>query len=78
MGFVDKLERADAKTFVMKLKEPYGLVLETLAKSTSNVPFMMPKRVAETDPNTQIKEAIGSGPFKFISEEWKPAPRPST
>ena len=72
MGFVEKLEASDAKTFVMKMKEPYGLVLETLAKSTSNVPFMMPKRVAETDPNTQIKEAIGSGPFKFVMEEWKP------
>ena len=72
LSFVDKLEATDDGTFVMKMKEPYGLVLETLAKSTSNVPFMMPKRVAETDPNTQIKEAIGSGPFKFVMAEWKP------
>ena len=34
----------------MKMKEPYGLVLESLGKPSSNVPFMMPKRVAETDP----------------------------
>jgi peptide/nickel transport system substrate-binding protein len=36
---------------------------------------MMPKRVAETDPNTQIKTAdvIGSGPFIFKGDEWKPA-----
>ena len=28
----------------MKLKEPYGLVLDSLGKPSSNVPFMMPKR----------------------------------
>ena len=35
------------------------------AKPSSNVPFMMPKRVAETDPNTQITDFTGSGPFVF-------------
>src|SRR5204863_351370 len=34
--------------------------------------FMMPKRVAETDPNTQISDFTGSGPFVFKKEEWKP------
>lgn len=68
----DKLEATDAKTFVMKLKEPYGLVIDTLGKASSNVPFMMPKRVAETDPNTQISELVGSGPFIFQKDEWRP------
>src|SRR6478752_5603053 len=57
MSFVAELKPVDAKTFVMQLKEPYGLVLATLGKSTSNFPFMMPKRVAETDPGTQITDA---------------------
>src|SRR5258706_2579528 len=56
MTFVSALEATDAKTFVMKLKEPTGLVLLGLGKPSSNVPFMMPKRVAETDPNTQISD----------------------
>jgi peptide/nickel transport system substrate-binding protein len=72
MSFVAELAPVDAKTFTMKLKEPYGLVLSTLGKPTSNIPFMMPKRVAETDPNKQITESIGSGPFIFKKEEWKP------
>jgi len=33
---------------------------------------MMPKRIAETDPNTQITDATGSGPFIFKKDEWKP------
>ena len=55
----------------MVLKQPYGLVLESLGKSSSNVPFMMPKAVAGTDPNTQITDATGSGPFIFKKDEWK-------
>src|SRR5579859_4023277 len=48
MDFVAGIEAADAKTILLKLKEPYGLVLETLAKPSSYVAFMMPKRLAET------------------------------
>jgi peptide/nickel transport system substrate-binding protein len=72
MTFVSGLQATDAKTFVMKLKEPTGLVLLGLGKPSSNVPFMMPKRVAETDPGTQISDFTGSGPFVFKRDEWKP------
>jgi len=33
---------------------------------------MMPERLAKTDAYQQIPEAIGSGPFKFVKEEWEP------
>src|SRR5215470_9571337 len=72
MAFVDSIEVKDPKTFVMKLKSPSGLVLLGLGKPSSNVPFIMPKRVAETDPNTQISDFTGSGPFVFKQDEWKP------
>src|SRR3954468_14219467 len=74
MGSVAGFEAVDAKTFRMKMKEPYGLVLESLGKPSSNVPFMMPKKTAETDPMQQIKgeDVIGSGPFIFKADEWKP------
>jgi peptide/nickel transport system substrate-binding protein len=72
LAFVDRLEVADDKTFLLRLKEPSGLVLIGLGKASSNVPFMMPKHVAETDPNTQISDFTGSGPFVFKRDEWKP------
>src|SRR5215470_18611188 len=72
MNFVESIDAVDAKTFTIKLKEPTGLVLLGLSKPSSNVPFMMPKRVAETDPNKQIEEFIGSGPFVSGTEESKP------
>jgi peptide/nickel transport system substrate-binding protein len=33
---------------------------------------MMPERLAKTDAYQQIPEAVGSGPFKFVKEEWVP------
>ena len=54
------------------LKQPVGFVIDALGKIDSNVPFMMPERLAKTDPNTQITEVIGSGPFRFVAEEWVP------
>src|SRR5882757_9456424 len=74
LASVAGFEAVDAKTFKMKMKEPYGLVLASLGKPSSNVPFMMPKKTAETDPGTQIKveDVIGSGPFIFKADEWKP------
>ena len=72
MDVIASLEATDAKTFVMTLHEPYGLVLDSIGKISSNVPFMMPKRLAETDPFEQVPEIIGSGPFKFSKDEWVP------
>ncbi|MFZ5712276.1 MAG: ABC transporter substrate-binding protein [Bradyrhizobium sp.] len=72
MDFTASIEASDAKTIVLKLKEPYGLVLESIAKPSSLVPFMMPKRLAETPPGKQISEQIGSGPFKFVQGEFQP------
>ncbi|MCC8938358.1 ABC transporter substrate-binding protein [Bradyrhizobium sp. Arg68] len=72
MDFVASLEATDAKTITLKLKEPYGLVLESIGKPSSRVPFMMPKRLAETPPDKAIPEQIGSGPFKFVQGEFQP------
>jgi peptide/nickel transport system substrate-binding protein len=72
MSFVDSMKAIDDKTFEMRLKEPYGLVLLSLAKPSSNVPFMMPKRIAETPAGEQISEYVGSGPFVFEKDEWAP------
>jgi len=75
MDFTASIEAADARTIVLKLKEPYGLVLESIAKPSSYVPFMMPKRLAETPAGQQIAEQIGSGPFKFVKAEFQPGVR---
>ncbi len=73
--FTASLEATDAKTITLKLKQPYGLVLDSIGKPSTLVPFMMPKRLAETPPSKPIPEQIGSGPFKFVQAEFQPGVR---
>jgi hypothetical protein len=40
-----------AGLIALVLKEPCGLVIESLAKPRVVVPLMMPKRIVETDPS---------------------------
>ncbi len=75
MTFVKSIDAVDARTLRITLSSPTGLVLGGLGKPSSLVPFMMPKRVAETSPDTQITDYTGSGPFVFKSDEWKPGDR---
>lgn len=72
---IASLEATDDKTMVMTLSNPYGLVLESIGKISSNVPFIMPARIAATDPFEQITEYVGSGPFVFQEDEWVPGSR---
>jgi len=72
MSAMGEMVAVDASTFQFKLKDPYGLVLESIGKISSNVPFIMPKRVADTDPFKQIDDYTGSGPFVFVKEDWVP------
>lgn len=72
MSFVDSLEATDAKTITFKLNAPTGLVTLALAKPSSNVPFMMPARVAATPGSEQISDYTGSGPFVFRQDLWEP------
>jgi len=73
MAHTGKIAPVDKKTFTLELAEPFGPVLDALGKPSSNVPFMMPARIASTPAEEQIKEIVGSGPFKFARDEWQPA-----
>jgi peptide/nickel transport system substrate-binding protein len=69
---IDEMAGADDQSFTIRLKEPFPLLLDSLAKVSSMVPFIMPGRMAKTDPFKQITDTIGSGPFKFVREEFDP------
>lgn len=69
-GLWTRLDARDDRTIVIELKAPFGLMLDVLAKQSSNPAFMMPKRVAATDPFKAIDDPIGSGPFIFKTDEW--------
>jgi peptide/nickel transport system substrate-binding protein len=72
MVHTKKIAPIDNNKFTIELAERFGPVLDALGKPSSNVPFMMPARIASTPADEQIKEFVGSGPFKFIRNEWQP------
>jgi peptide/nickel transport system substrate-binding protein len=74
MQFTAGVDVEDERTFTIRLRERYGLVLETLGKG-ANPLFVMPERIARAEANTQITETIGSGPFIFVRDEWRPGDR---
>ncbi len=69
---VKELAAKDAKTFSIVLNEPYGLVLDVLAKTNTPICFMMRKKEAETDPMQKIEQVVGSGPFTLNLDETRP------
>lgn len=71
-GYLDKLEAVDDKTFTMKLTAPYGMVLETLGKTGTMVPIIMRAQDAGMSSDEQVTEAVGSGPFMMVKDEWVP------
>jgi peptide/nickel transport system substrate-binding protein len=72
MGFTQSITATGDRTFEWKLNEPYGLVVDTLAKQGTNLPFVMREKEAMVDPFQQIAEVVGSGPFVFKRDEWVP------
>jgi len=65
---VERISIDDPHTFTIVLREPDVGIIRTLGKVSVNVPFMMPKRLAQTDAFTPITEATGSGPFVYQPE----------
>ena len=71
LTYLKDITAVDQKTFKINLKEPSAAVMIGLSRPTGTA-FMMPKRVAETSPQEQLSEYVGSGPFVFKTNEWKP------
>ncbi len=66
---LETMEAPDDRTVVLQLRSPFPL-LAALGKTQPSPAVMMPERLAQTDPFTQLKEAVGSGPFRFVADEY--------
>jgi peptide/nickel transport system substrate-binding protein len=68
----NELVAIDDRTFRWALKKPYPRMLLALGKLSPPCCFVMPARIAATDPFRQIGEYVGSGPMRFVRNEWVP------
>jgi peptide/nickel transport system substrate-binding protein len=64
---VDAWGVADDRTIKVTLKQPFPLLIDAIALQNS---FIMPERLAKTDPFKAITEIVGSGPFRFLKDEF--------
>ena len=69
-ALLDTLDAPDDRTVVFLLRRPFPLLLHALAKTQPGPAFIMPARIAATDPYKQITEVVGSGPFRFVPDEY--------
>ena len=74
MATTDELSAPSDKTIRFRLKTPFPLLPAALATIT-NMPCVMPERLARTDPFQQVAEVVGSGPFRFLATERVPGSR---
>jgi peptide/nickel transport system substrate-binding protein len=69
MAATDELSARDDKTVVFRLKRPFPMLPAALGKPTNLVPAIMPERLASRPTDKLLTEIIGSGPFRFLTDE---------
>jgi len=65
----EDLAAPDDRSIVFRLRRPFPLLFDALAKVTPPVCFIMPERIAATPPTESITDIVGSGPFRFVAED---------
>ena len=75
MAATDDLSAPNDRTVVFRLKRPFALLPQALAKPTAPMAVVMPERLANTPPGKRITEMVGSGPFRFLPNERVPGAR---
>ncbi|MBR0658112.1 ABC transporter substrate-binding protein [Neoroseomonas oryzicola] len=71
---VAELATLDDRRFRFRLHKRTPLLLMALGQ-TQFPCFIMPERIARTDAFQQVRETVGSGPFRFLRDEWNPGQR---
>jgi len=75
LAATDEISAADDKTIVFRLKFPFALLPDALAKTPPSMCPIMPERLAATDPFKQVTEMVGSGPYRYKADERVPGSR---
>jgi peptide/nickel transport system substrate-binding protein len=70
MDATEELSAVSDQMIQFRLKRPFPLILHALARPSGSTAIIMPEKLAETPENQQVRNAIGSGPFRFAADQW--------
>jgi peptide/nickel transport system substrate-binding protein len=70
-----EMKALDDRRFEIRLNAPFPMMLHAFGKVTTPCLFIMPERVAQTDPFQQITDPTGSGPYRFLRDQFVPGSR---
>jgi len=69
-GLTEALVALDDRRVRFRLKAPFPTLAAALGTVVSPIPVIMPERLAKTDPFQQVREVVGSGPYRFKADEF--------
>lgn len=69
MAATNEISAGSDKEIVWRLKHPFPMLPDALGKMLTHVCVIMPERLAQVDAYTQVREMVGSGPFRFLADE---------
>jgi peptide/nickel transport system substrate-binding protein len=75
LAATDELSAPDDRTIRFRMKRPFALLPDALGKAPPSICAIMPERLAATDPQTQVTEMVGSGPYRYKQDERVPGSR---
>lgn len=71
-SLLKSLTAEDDLTIRFTLSRPLPMLVNLMSSIVAPVPFIMPERIAKESPSASFSDATGSGPFRFVAEEFKP------
>ncbi len=75
MAQTDEVAFQGDNVITIRLRRPFPLLPDALAKPMAFMCPMMPERLATTDPYKPITDPTGSGPYRFKADERVPGAR---
>jgi len=69
-SLTDELVALDDRRLRFRLKQTFPMLVPALGSIAAPIPFIMPERLANTDAFQQVREVVGSGPYRFKADEF--------
>ena len=69
MAATDELSATSDRVLQFRLKRPFPLLPDALAKPNASMCAIMPERLASTEPTKAVTDTTGSGPYRYVASE---------